>query len=153
MGKMTPCASCGSQVPETSRFCPQCGGPLAVALTFATRTVAATPVGAGSAPRTTVATGSPHGRFVPGTLISGRYRIVSILGKGGMGEVYRADDLTLGQSVALKFLPISLSGDPDAVSRFHAEVRIARQVSHPHVCRVYDVGEADGQPFLTMEYI
>jgi serine/threonine protein kinase len=86
-------------------------------------------------------------------LISGRYRIVSILGKGGMGEVYRADDLTLGQSVALKFLPMSLSGDSDAVSRFRNEVRVARLVSHPNVCRVHDLGEVQGPVFLSMEYI
>jgi hypothetical protein len=92
-------------------------------------------------------------RLVPGALLSGRYRIVAPLGRGGMGEVYRADDLTLGQSVALKFLPTELARDPERLARFHAEVRIARQVSHPYVCRVYDVGEADGQPFLTMEYI
>lgn len=70
-----------------------------------------------------------------------------------MGEVYRADDLTLGQSVALKFLPPGLARDPDRLARFRAEVRTARQISHPNVCRVYDVGEADGQPFLTMEYV
>ena len=70
-----------------------------------------------------------------------------------MGEVYRADDLTLGQSVALKFLPMSLSGDPDAVSRFRNEVRVARLVSHPNVCRVHDLGEVQGQFFLSMEYI
>src|SRR6516165_2914394 len=98
-------------------------------------------------------TASAAERFAPGTLLAGRYRIVAALGKGGMGEVYRADDLTLGQSVALKFLPAELARDPERLARFHAEVRIARQVSHPHVCRVYDVGEADGQPFLTMEYV
>ena len=70
-----------------------------------------------------------------------------------MGEVYRADDLTLGQSVALKFLPMSLSGDPDAVNRFRNEVRVARLVSHPNVCRVHDLGEVQGQFFLSMEYI
>jgi serine/threonine-protein kinase len=70
-----------------------------------------------------------------------------------MGEVFRADDLTLGQSVALKFLPAELARDPEKLARFRAEVRTAREVSHPHVCRVYDIGEADGQPFLTMEYI
>jgi serine/threonine-protein kinase len=92
-------------------------------------------------------------RFAPGALLAGRYRIVAALGKGGMGEVYRADDLTLGQSVALKFLPARLARDPDRLDRFRAEVRTARQVSHPNVCRVYDIGEFDGQPFLTMEYV
>ena len=70
-----------------------------------------------------------------------------------MGEVYRADDLKLGQPVALKFLPAALAHDPARLERFHAEVRIARQVSHPNVCRVYDIGEVDGQHFLSMEYV
>jgi serine/threonine protein kinase len=86
-------------------------------------------------------------------MLSNRYRIVAALGRGGMGEVYRADDLKLGQAVALKFLPQSLTADPGALARFHNEVRIARQVSHSHVCRVYDIGEVDGLPFLTMQYI
>ena len=70
-----------------------------------------------------------------------------------MGEVYRADDLKLGQPVALKFLPRHLASDKDRLDRFYAEVRIARQVSHPNVCRVYDVGEIDGQQYLSMEYV
>jgi hypothetical protein len=70
-----------------------------------------------------------------------------------MGEVYRADDLKLGQTVALKFLPVSLSANEDALKRFHAEVRLARQISHPNVCRVFDVGESDGRVFFTMEYV
>jgi len=70
-----------------------------------------------------------------------------------MGEVYRADDLKLGQPVALKFLPESLAANPSSLARLHNEVRIARQVSHPNVCRVYDIGEADHQSFLTMEYV
>ncbi len=70
-----------------------------------------------------------------------------------MGEVYRADDLRLGQPVALKFLPPSLKQDSQQLSQFHNEARTARQVSHPNVCRVYDIGEADGHLFLTMEYV
>jgi serine/threonine-protein kinase len=70
-----------------------------------------------------------------------------------MGEVYRAEDLTLGQVVALKFLPETLSQDAAALARFHAEVRTARQVSHPNVCRMFDIGEAGGTLFLTMEYV
>jgi serine/threonine-protein kinase len=92
-------------------------------------------------------------RFIPGTFLAGRYRIVGLLGYGGMGEVYRADDLKLGQPVALKFLPIDLTRRPDWLARFHQEVRLAPQVSHPNVCRVHDIGEADGQHFPSMEYI
>jgi len=90
---------------------------------------------------------------VPGTILADRYRIVGLLGKGGMGEVYRADDLKLAHPVALKFLPDHLLNDAAALARFHREVRVARQVSHKNVCRVYDIGEIDGRHFLSMEYI
>ena len=92
-------------------------------------------------------------RFVPGTILASRYRIVGLLGKGGMGEVYRADDLKLSQPVALKFLPDRFLSDGAALARFHREVRVARQVSHRNVCRVYDIGELDGKHFLSMEFI
>ena len=94
-----------------------------------------------------------HGRFDPGTLLGGRYRIVGRLGRGGMGEVYRADDLKLGQAVALKFLPPDVDRDPARLTQLHTEVRMARQVSHPNVCRVYDIDEVEGQTFLSMEYV
>jgi serine/threonine-protein kinase len=90
---------------------------------------------------------------VPGTVLAGRYRIVGLLGRGGMGEVYRADDLKLDQPVALKFLPHGLDADEGRLARFYREVRVARQVSHPAVCRVYDVGEAEGHFFLSMEMV
>jgi serine/threonine-protein kinase len=96
---------------------------------------------------------SNEGRFLPGRLLASRYRIVALLGKGGMGEVYRADDLTLGQAVALKFLPDEAARDESLLERFRNEVRIARRVSHPNVCRVYDVGDVDGHTFFTMEYV
>jgi serine/threonine protein kinase len=70
-----------------------------------------------------------------------------------MGEVYRAEDLKLGNVVALKSLPASPQHDAAALTDFHAEVRNARQVSHPNVCRVYDIGDVNGQHFLMMEYI
>lgn len=92
-------------------------------------------------------------RFVPGTILADRYRIVGLLGKGGMGEVYRADDLKLSQPVALKFLPDRYLSDGAALARFHREVRVARQVTHRSVCRVYDIGEVDGKHFLSMEFI
>jgi serine/threonine-protein kinase len=86
-------------------------------------------------------------------LFAGRFRIVAPLGRGGMGEVYRADDLKLGQTVALKFLPDQLAHDPARLAQFHNEVRVARTISHRNVCRTYDIGDADGRPFLTMEYV
>ncbi len=93
------------------------------------------------------------GRFIPGAVLASRYRIIGMLGRGGMGEVYRADDLKLSQPVALKFLPENLAGDRDMLARFHKEVRIARQISHPNICRVFDIGEVEGHHFLSMEYI
>jgi serine/threonine-protein kinase len=86
-------------------------------------------------------------------LLAERYRIVALLGRGGMGEVYRADDLVLGQPVALKFLPEAAVGNEELLNRFRNEVRTARRVSHSNVCRVYDVGEVEGHTFLSMEYV
>ena len=93
-------------------------------------------------------------------MLGERYRIVGQLGAGGMGEVFRADDLKLGQPVALKFLPEPVERDPVRLNKFIDEVRTARQISHPNVCRVYDVGEVEPSAgsgrvvrFLTMEYV
>jgi serine/threonine-protein kinase len=92
-------------------------------------------------------------RLETGVVLAGRYRIVDLLGKGGMGEVYRAEDLSLKQTVALKFLAPGFAHDPAWLGRFRQEVRMAREVTHPNVCRVYDLGEADGEPYISMEYI
>lgn len=94
-----------------------------------------------------------EGRFPPGSILAQRYRIVSLLGRGGMGEVYRANDLMIGQAVALKFLPEAWARDESVISRFRNEVRTARMVTHPNVCRVHDLGEAEGRIFLSMEFI
>src|SRR3954464_1070904 len=101
----------------------------------------------------TSSSGTGWGRFAPGTVLAGRFRMVAPLGRGGMGEVYRADDLKLGQTVALKFLPDELIHDAARLAQFHNEVRVARTISHRNVCRTYDIGDADGRPFLTMEYV
>jgi eukaryotic-like serine/threonine-protein kinase len=96
---------------------------------------------------------SGEARFLPGVVLAGRYRIIGLLGRGGMGEVYRADDLKLGQPVALKFLPPGFDSNVERLQLFLGEVRTARQVSHTNVCRLYDAGEADGHHFLSMEYV
>ncbi|MBZ0111420.1 MAG: serine/threonine protein kinase [Thermoanaerobaculia bacterium] len=92
-------------------------------------------------------------RFAPGTMLDARYRIINRIGRGGMGEVYRAEDLKLGEHVALKFLPSTLSRDASALARLHREVRTARRISHPNVVRVHDIGEAEGETFLSMELV
>src|SRR5579859_2365870 len=170
------CSQCGTAVDGNAKFCAACGSGVTRVDTGATfvggegetiapRTPPARTGSVGAPPRTPRAISNPSGgvlsssdaigggRFAPGTILEGRYRIVALAGRGGMSEVYRAEDLKLTQTVAIKFLPESLSRDAAALQRFHSEVRIARQVSHPNVCRVFDVGEFDGITFLTMEFV
>ncbi|HMF93505.1 MAG TPA: serine/threonine-protein kinase [Vicinamibacterales bacterium] len=92
-------------------------------------------------------------RLEPGHIFAGRYRIVNRLGRGAMGEVYRADDLRLQQPVALKLLAAPAGHGNHAIERFVREVRLARGIAHPNVCRVYDIGDADGWHYLSMEYV
>ncbi len=99
----------------------------------------------------------PASRFKPGDLLGGRYRVVAFLGKGGMGEVYRADDLELAQSVAIKLLPARVAADPLLAERVRQEVRLARQVSHRNVCRIHDISRLSdaegGDLFISMEFV
>ena len=148
------CPSCHKDIPVDSSFCSSCG------LSFDDATQRLEPDAAPSnKARHSQARSLPSfdsiddARFVPGTILAERYRIVGLLGRGGMGEVYRAEDLKLSHPVALKFLPNHLLTDGAALARFHREVRVARQVSHKNVCRVYDIGEIDGQHFLSMEFV
>ncbi|HLY17196.1 MAG TPA: serine/threonine-protein kinase [Bryobacteraceae bacterium] len=143
---MAQCLSCSAENPEQNRYCGVCGAALGSASEVPT-------AGMAQAKTPTPSNSPEEGRFPPGTMLAERYRIVGLLGQGGMGEVYRANDLKLGQPVALKFLPQATAKNQQLLARFHAEVRIARQVSHPNVCRVYDIGEADGSTFLSMEYV
>ncbi len=136
------CPACEREAAATDRFCGGCGAVLP--------TAEPAPTGPYEPPPA-AATGP--GGFAPGQVLASRYCVVAPLGRGGMGEVYRADDLALGQAVALKFLPPGLAGDANRLTRFRKEVAAARNVSHPNVCRVYDLTEHEGQPFLSMEFI
>ena len=167
------CASCGEELPLRATFCPSCGaavdesssptvtrvGPREGAGNFDSGRGGARTSGDARAAKHFTSSSAPgsrsqiQGQYIAGTTLAERYRIVSLLGKGGMGEVYRAEDLTLNQTVALKFLPVAMMADENARDRFYQEVRLAREISHANVCRVFDVGEMDGRLFLTMEYV
>ncbi len=157
-----PCPVCHADVAVGQKYCGSCGTALDPDLTMSSGVtrMAGTPASVPTQIATPTSGGwlsssgsIDHGRFGPGAVLDGRYRIIGLLGRGGMGEVYRADDLRLGQPVALKFLPEALSTDAKRLAQLHNEVRTARQVSHPNVCRVYDIGDVQGQLFLSMEYV
>jgi predicted Ser/Thr protein kinase len=147
IGSPLRCPTCGGPLAEPGLVCPRCD-PGSVSPSTAT---AATHQQGGS--------GSPPlrsrdaGRYSPGDVLAKRYRVVERVGKGGMGEVYHADDLALDHPVALKLVPERLTRDPERLKGLKSEVRISRQISHPNVCRVYDITETGGLWLLSMEYI
>jgi serine/threonine protein kinase len=155
---MTKCTRCFAEFDESAAACPACG--LSTGDSNAETAVLTPDPQANTPTRLETSSKEDHlttagrtTRFVSGTVLVGRYRIVGLVGKGGMGEVYKAEDLELDQTVALKFLPEELSKNDELLRRFRGEVRNARQVSHRNVCRVFDIGETDGLYYITMEYI
>ncbi len=133
------CPKCHSDNPDTSRFCGNCAALLAqegqpsVSLTK------------------TLATPLPV--ISKDSLITGKYRIVEEIGRGGMGVVYKAEDLKLKRLVALKFLPPHLMNSPELKERFIIEAQAAAALSHPNICVIHEVGEAEDRSFIAMEYV
>src|ERR1043165_9809930 len=95
----------------------------------------------------------PAGEFAPGTMLGDRYEIISQLGQGGMGAVYKARDTELERLVALKIIRPELTTNPEMLKRFKQELILARQVTHRNVIRIFDLGQADGFKFITMEFL
>ena len=138
---MDLCPNCAAELQDGARACPACG--YAASSSAPTLRTPADPVVAAD----------PREPLQLGAVLGGRFRLVALLGRGAMGEVYRADDLKIGQVVALKFLPPAVANDAVARQRFYSEVRVGRQVSHANVCRLHDLAEIDGRHCLSMEFI
>jgi serine/threonine-protein kinase len=156
---MPACLACSRDVRDGAAvWCPYCGAPLRDNdTTAADAATISGPLPLGSVPepdlRLTQYGPLNDARFAPGQIFASRYRIVSLLGRGAMGEVYRAEDLKLGQPVALKLIAVRVARGDERLQRFIAEVRLAREIAHPNVCRVYDIGEAEGWHYLSMEFV
>jgi serine/threonine-protein kinase len=147
---MSRCTTCQASLTPQDRWCPSCGAAIDAT---PDPTADATQVYQPAQRRGNGGVAATRAAFAAGTLLAGRYRIVGQLGKGGMGTVYRAEDLKLGADVALKFLAEALVAGERGVALLLNEVKLARQITHPNVCRVHDIGEIDGNPFISMEYV
>ena len=91
--------------------------------------------------------------FSAGEKVAGRFRIMRFLGQGGMGQVYQAEDEVLGGFVALKTIRPEIASDPKTLERFKQEVRLAKEVTHDNVCRIFDMDHHNAPPFITMEFL
>src|SRR5438445_1990803 len=151
------CPHCGRGNPAGAGACGGCGTPLAdeslpppgdheaPTLDAAPPSAPAASGGRGAAEAT--------GRLAPGSRLGERYEIVSVLGEGGMGMVYKALDRALGRTVALKVIRPEMASRPEILERFKREILLASQVTHRNVLRIHDLGEAAGIRFLSMTYV
>jgi TolB-like protein len=157
---MEQCPSCGADRARPGVACPACGHSFADSAPTSAPPTSQPPIsGAATSDAPTSGGSGAVAQPIPaqplqlGAVLGGRYRLESLLGRGGMGEVYRAQDLKLGQAVALKFLPATVANNASAMQRFLSEMRLGRQVSHANVCRLHDLVEIDGRYALSMEFI
>ena len=133
------CPSCRFETASDSHFCPRCGVRIGLPED-----------GALSATQPMTA---PQDRHQPGRLVGGRYKLLTVVGHGGMGVVFKAEDTKLRRTVALKFLPEEIGRDPEAKKRFLREAQAAAILDHPNICPVYEVDESEEEMFLTMAFI
>ncbi len=133
------CPQCKSDNTDTARFCSNC----ATSLTSADD----------AQPSFTKTLETPVEDLARGILFANRYKIIEELGRGGMGKVYKVLDTQINEDLALKILKPEIAADEMMIERFRNELKIARKISHKHICRTHDINEEDGKPYITMEYV
>jgi formylglycine-generating enzyme required for sulfatase activity/tRNA A-37 threonylcarbamoyl transferase component Bud32/predicted esterase len=133
------CPKCQADITDESRFCSKCGTPIhpsEESFISQTRTIL-----------------KPMEGLLPGTTLAGKYKTIEVLGRGGMGIVYKAEDTLLKRHVALKFLPPELIQDKEVKERFVLEAQTAAALTHPNICTIHEINEQDGESFIAMEYV
>jgi TolB-like protein/Flp pilus assembly protein TadD/tRNA A-37 threonylcarbamoyl transferase component Bud32 len=133
------CPTCNSDNPDTLKFCGECGTLL--------------PPPHDRPPIVTETLQTPVRELATGATFAGRYQIIEELGRGGMGRVYKVFDTKIKEKVALKLIKPEVASDKEAIERFSSEIRLARRIGHRNVCKMFDIGEAEGAHFITMEYV
>ena len=154
------CPVCATQNPDAASLCANCHTPLPEFDSQETANEEGTLVedwsvaGSSKASRASIpASTKPTGEVAPGTVLGERYEVLQLLGRGGMGAVYKAHDKELDRIVALKLIRPDLARNPEMVRRFKQELILARQVTHRNVIRIFDLGQADDIKFITMDFV
>jgi eukaryotic-like serine/threonine-protein kinase len=130
------CPKCHAENRDDSKFCGNCAAPLGPAGATLTRTLE-----------------TPVQVIRAGTMVAGKYKVVEEIGHGGMGVVYKAEDVKLKRFLALKFLPPHLMDSPELKERFLVEAQAAAALNHPNICTIHEVGEDEGRPYIAMEFV
>ncbi len=133
------CPKCHSENTDTASFCSNCATPLLSPEKISVSHTKTLEI--------------PIKELTRGTTFAGRYEIIEELGKGGMGEVYRVEDKKINEEVALKLIKPEIAAEKKTIERFRNELKLAREISHRNVCRMYDFNEEEGTPYITMEYV